>query len=42
MESFMPSGVPNPTPDRLMQFVFGFAPPMIETALRLDVFEMLH
>ena len=31
----------NPTPERLMQFVFGFAPPMIiETALRLDVFDM--
>lgn len=31
----------NPTPERLMQFVFGFAPPMIiETALRLDLFDM--
>ena len=39
----MPSIAPNPTPERLMQFVFGFAPPMIiETALRLDVFEALE
>lgn len=38
----MPSVAPNPTPERLMQFVFGFAPPMIiETALRLDVFDLL-
>jgi hypothetical protein len=31
------------TPERLMQFVFGFAPPMIiETALRLRVFDVLE
>ena len=39
----MPSNAPTPTPERLMQFVFGFAPPMIiETALRLDVFDVLE
>ena len=39
----MPSAAPNPTPERLMQFVFGFAPPMIiETALRLGVFDVLE
>ena len=39
----MPPIASNPSPERLMQFVFGFAPPMIiETALRLDVFDVLE
>jgi hypothetical protein len=39
----MPSAAPNLTPERVMQFVFGFAPPMIiETALRLGVFDVLE
>jgi 3-hydroxy-5-methyl-1-naphthoate 3-O-methyltransferase len=32
-----------PTPDRLMQFVWGYAPPLIlHTALELDIFDLLH
>jgi hypothetical protein len=33
---------PQVSPERLMQFTFGFAPPlMIETALRYGVFDIL-
>jgi 2-polyprenyl-3-methyl-5-hydroxy-6-metoxy-1,4-benzoquinol methylase len=39
----MPSApAPQVTPERLMQFTFGFAPPlMIETAIRFGVFDIL-
>jgi SAM-dependent methyltransferase len=39
----MPAVSSTLTPERLMQFVFGFAPPIIiEMALRLDVFDVLE
>jgi hypothetical protein len=37
-----PSAMPQISPDRLMHFTFGFAPPlMIETAIRYGVFDIL-
>src|SRR5215470_17410229 len=37
-----PAAMPQISPERLMQFTFGFAPPlMIETAIRYRVFDIL-
>jgi hypothetical protein len=34
---------PQVSPERLMQFTFGFAPPlMIETAIRCGIFDILE
>ena len=39
----MPATSSGPTPERLMQFVYRFAPPMIiETGLRLQLFDRLE
>lgn len=39
----MPATSSGPTPERLMQFVYGFARPMIiETGLRLQLFDRLE
>jgi len=36
------SATPRVSPERLMQFTFGFAPPlMIETAIRCGIFDIL-